>query len=318
MPSHAGRNDPCPCGSGRKFKKCCLPKAGPVPAPPPVPVDLLDEEDPSMEEAVEELLDTLYETDKLPDLLDWHDFDFQVDLFDPVMDGLSHDHGEQAPGDAHSRQGMLESLGLDMHATAEICSRVVDELERRAEKVRDRETYSLARAARCKAKSPRLLMIVPGTDSEQPAAARACIAQCADEVIELGLPLRAPSFLRRNAKMLECADVLIAFWDGRPGGTSWTLNEARRHGIPAGIVPLVGMYRLTSARGSPLRGRRPTSNQHPTRRGAACCALASLCRNGGADENIHAKKVFGSRAAVRARIRDQGPVARHGRPSRLD
>ena len=22
-----GRNDPCPCGSGRKFKKCCLGKA---------------------------------------------------------------------------------------------------------------------------------------------------------------------------------------------------------------------------------------------------------------------------------------------------
>ena len=22
----AGRNDPCPCGSGRKYKKCCLPK----------------------------------------------------------------------------------------------------------------------------------------------------------------------------------------------------------------------------------------------------------------------------------------------------
>ncbi|MBT9588953.1 YchJ family protein [bacterium] len=22
----AGRNDPCPCGSGKKFKKCCLPK----------------------------------------------------------------------------------------------------------------------------------------------------------------------------------------------------------------------------------------------------------------------------------------------------
>jgi len=21
-----GRNDPCPCGSGRKYKKCCLPK----------------------------------------------------------------------------------------------------------------------------------------------------------------------------------------------------------------------------------------------------------------------------------------------------
>ena len=22
-----GRNDPCPCGSGRKFKKCCINKA---------------------------------------------------------------------------------------------------------------------------------------------------------------------------------------------------------------------------------------------------------------------------------------------------
>jgi uncharacterized protein len=25
---NTGRNDPCPCGSGRKFKKCCLPKMG--------------------------------------------------------------------------------------------------------------------------------------------------------------------------------------------------------------------------------------------------------------------------------------------------
>lgn len=23
-PKHVGRNDPCPCGSGKKFKKCCL------------------------------------------------------------------------------------------------------------------------------------------------------------------------------------------------------------------------------------------------------------------------------------------------------
>ena len=23
-----GRNDPCPCGSGRKFKKCCINKVG--------------------------------------------------------------------------------------------------------------------------------------------------------------------------------------------------------------------------------------------------------------------------------------------------
>jgi hypothetical protein len=32
MPSKPGRNDPCPCGSGRKFKKCCLWTRG-TPAP---------------------------------------------------------------------------------------------------------------------------------------------------------------------------------------------------------------------------------------------------------------------------------------------
>ncbi|MCF7968728.1 MAG: SEC-C domain-containing protein [Methylococcaceae bacterium] len=23
-PAKVGRNDPCPCGSGKKYKKCCL------------------------------------------------------------------------------------------------------------------------------------------------------------------------------------------------------------------------------------------------------------------------------------------------------
>ncbi len=31
-----GRNDPCPCGSGRKYKKCCARKKGGVPRPPAV------------------------------------------------------------------------------------------------------------------------------------------------------------------------------------------------------------------------------------------------------------------------------------------
>ncbi len=26
--SKAGRNDPCPCGSGKKYKKCCALKGG--------------------------------------------------------------------------------------------------------------------------------------------------------------------------------------------------------------------------------------------------------------------------------------------------
>ena len=28
---HIGRNDPCPCGSGRKFKRCCLDKRRQMP-----------------------------------------------------------------------------------------------------------------------------------------------------------------------------------------------------------------------------------------------------------------------------------------------
>jgi len=27
-PARVGRNEPCPCGSGKKFKKCCLRKEG--------------------------------------------------------------------------------------------------------------------------------------------------------------------------------------------------------------------------------------------------------------------------------------------------
>jgi methionyl aminopeptidase len=32
-PAKVGRNDPCPCGSGLKYKKCCAAKAGAVPSP---------------------------------------------------------------------------------------------------------------------------------------------------------------------------------------------------------------------------------------------------------------------------------------------
>ena len=37
---HIGRNDPCPCGSGKKYKKCCydkLEKKKKYPSPNPMP-----------------------------------------------------------------------------------------------------------------------------------------------------------------------------------------------------------------------------------------------------------------------------------------
>ncbi|MCL4190764.1 MAG: SEC-C domain-containing protein [Thermoguttaceae bacterium] len=36
----AGRNDPCPCGSGKKYKKCCLKKQAPPPEKPATEKDL--------------------------------------------------------------------------------------------------------------------------------------------------------------------------------------------------------------------------------------------------------------------------------------
>jgi hypothetical protein len=52
----AGRNEPCPCGSGKKYKKCCLAKdeaaaaAARPPPPPPapkprIPWTIVDEDD---------------------------------------------------------------------------------------------------------------------------------------------------------------------------------------------------------------------------------------------------------------------------------
>lgn len=38
--SRTGRNDPCPCGSGKKFKACCAGRAAPVAAPTPTPISL--------------------------------------------------------------------------------------------------------------------------------------------------------------------------------------------------------------------------------------------------------------------------------------
>jgi hypothetical protein len=33
-PASVGRNDPCPCGSGRKFKHCCIAKSAQLVAAP--------------------------------------------------------------------------------------------------------------------------------------------------------------------------------------------------------------------------------------------------------------------------------------------
>jgi len=37
---------------------------------------------------------------------------------------------------------------------------------------------------------------------------------------------------QRNRRLLDRADILVAFFDGRPGGTASVVREAARRGIP--------------------------------------------------------------------------------------
>jgi hypothetical protein len=60
--SKLGRNDPCPCGSGRKFKQCCLNKPPePLPEAPPTEVDKLKQQFAELKVRNEEYAKALYQ-----------------------------------------------------------------------------------------------------------------------------------------------------------------------------------------------------------------------------------------------------------------
>ena len=65
-----GRNDPCSCGSGKKYKRCCLPvhepaaaphaTAPPMPCPQPAwPIALIDDDDDDLDELSNSVVDLL-------------------------------------------------------------------------------------------------------------------------------------------------------------------------------------------------------------------------------------------------------------------
>lgn len=39
------------------------------------------------------------------------------------------------------------------------------------------------------------------------------------------------SFMRRNDMLVECADVVVAWWNGTNSGTGYTVRESRRRGV---------------------------------------------------------------------------------------
>ena len=88
---------------------------------------------------------------------------------------------------------------------------------------------------------PRLIVIVPARLRDQPPEARAWARRCADEIVELKAPaLDRKAYHARNAEMVRRADGLLAFWDGRAGGTQRTIELAEDARIPVETVRLLG------------------------------------------------------------------------------
>jgi hypothetical protein len=123
-----GRNDPCPCGSGKKFKKCCLDKLAASPPTDPLADDVLAGDDVFGDDQAE------YDPLVGPDPDDWLSLDEQ-ERIDAVMDfhrrarirlpnakvhAVAHAVVENqiAEGDALPVRRTLERLmgeGLDRH-----------------------------------------------------------------------------------------------------------------------------------------------------------------------------------------------------------
>lgn len=104
---------------------------------------------------------------------------------------------------------------------------------------------TVALAAACAilqgSRPPKLTVIVPKRLKDQPFEAQEWIKECADEVIELkAARLDIEAYRRRNMELIRRADGLVAFWDGRSGGTGMTIELAHEAGIPVEVIEILG------------------------------------------------------------------------------
>lgn len=82
-------------------------------------------------------------------------------------------------------------------------------------------------------------VIVPGRLVDQPLESQR-VARRASEVVEMGMRLDRQAYLRRNDALLEGADLLVAFTNGRiSGGTAYTMRRAREAKIAVVTVPVL-------------------------------------------------------------------------------
>ena len=65
------------------------------------------------------------------------------------------------------------------------------------------------------------------------------IIEASDRVIHLSHSYDKGVFFRRNHYMVDHADLLLAAYDGQPGGTASTIAYAKRHGVRVKYIPPV-------------------------------------------------------------------------------
>ncbi len=90
----------------------------------------------------------------------------------------------------------------------------------------------------------RLIMVIPfdGQADRWPEAQRArwrSIIEASDQVIHISHAYDRGVFFRRNHYLVENADMLLAAYDGQPGGTAKTVAYAKRHGVKVARLPPV-------------------------------------------------------------------------------
>ena len=73
------------------------------------------------------------------------------------------------------------------------------------------------------------------------------IIEASDKVIHISHRYDKGVFFQRNHYMVENADLLLAAFDGRPGGTAGTVAYAKRHGVR--VVRLAPVKRVICAAG---------------------------------------------------------------------
>lgn len=95
----------------------------------------------------------------------------------------------------------------------------------------------------------RLIMVIPFDGqadkwSQEQRERWLSIIEASDKVIHISHSYNKGVFFRRNHYMVDHADLLLAAYDGQPGGTAGTVAYARRHGVRVvRLAPVKGVIR---------------------------------------------------------------------------